>query len=69
MHSTTLTEPVRELYREPGWPRIDGKALAALITREADRQLAKILAPKRAWEIRCPDCHMILGRQAGSCFC
>lgn len=69
MHSTTLTEPLRDQYRDRSWPCLDGRALASLINRQADVQLAKILAPKRSSEIRCPDCHMILGRQAGSCFC
>lgn len=69
MHSLTLTEPIRDLHRDRSWPGIDKFTLAKIIEREADVQLAKILKPKRKTEIMCPDCHMILSKQAQSCFC
>jgi hypothetical protein len=69
MHSTTLTAPVRQLYVERSWPELDKRAMAQIIERNAKEQLSKILAPKRKSEVRCPECNMILSKQASSCFC
>lgn len=69
MHSTTLTEPIRLLHREAAFPALSRRTLSTIIERSAIEQLDKILAPKRKSEVRCPDCFVILSKQATSCYC
>lgn len=55
-------------YRDRFTP-IDKFTMMMIINRAQKVEYERTFKPKRKNEIMCPDCHMILSKQASSCFC